>query len=125
MILMLAMTLTAAAMSAQTEKTDVMTKQKDGTYVINTTTLSTAKGYRAQVPLEVTVKKNKIVKVTALPNKETPKYFMLIKNDMLPKYEGLKITDHESVDGITGATISSNAVKANVKAAVDYYQKNK
>ena len=54
---------------------DVMRKEKDGTYVVNTTTLADdVKGYIESTPVEVYIKKNKIVKVVLLKNQETPKY---------------------------------------------------
>ena len=116
-----------AALAAGKGKGDnVMTKQKDGTYVVNTTTLaSNVRGYVGSTPLEVYIKKNKVVKVVALPNKETPKIFAKGKSGMLPKYAGKKTSAVSSVDGVTGATYSSKAVKANVEAAVKYYKTHK
>ena len=116
-----------AALAAGKSKGDnVMTKQKDGTYVVNTTTLaSNVRGYVGATPLEVYIKKNKVVKVVALPNKETPKIFAKVKSGMLPKYAGKKTSAVSSVDGVTGATYSSKAVKANVEAAVKYYKAHK
>lgn len=116
-----------AALAAGKGKGDnVMTKQKDGTYVVNTTTLaSNVRGYVGSTPLEVYIKKNKVVKVVALPNKETPKIFAKVKSGMLPKYAGKKTSAVSSVDGVTGATYSSKAVKANVEAALKYYKTHK
>ena len=116
-----------AALAAGKGKGDnVMTKQKDGTYVVNTTTLAAnVRGYVGSTPLEVYIKKNKVVKVVALPNKETPKIFAKVKSGMLPKYAGKKTSAVSSVDGVTGATYSSKAVKANVEAAVKYYKTHK
>lgn len=116
-----------AALAAGKSKGDnVMTKQKDGTYVVNTTTLAAnVRGYVGATPLEVYIKKNKVVKVVALPNKETPKIFAKVKSGMLPKYAGKKTSAVSSVDGVTGATYSSKAVKANVEAAVKYYKAHK
>lgn len=104
-----------------------MTKQTDGTYVVNTTTLSSAEGYRDKTPLEVHIKNNKIVKIVPLKNHETPKYFAMVKKTLLPKYAGMKTSKVEKtkIDGVTGATYSSDAVIANVKAAVNYYKKNR
>lgn len=105
---------------------NVMTKQSDGTYVVNTTTLTPkVRGYHGTTPLEVYIKKNKVVKVVALPNKETPNVFAKVKSGMLPKYAGKKTSAVSSVDGVTGATYSSKAVKANVEAAVKYYKAHK
>lgn len=105
-------------------KEEPMSKSK-GTYTINTTTLCNTLGFKSTTPLIITVKKDKIVKVEALQNQETPKFFDRVKNTMLPKYEGVKFKEHEKVDGITGATRSSNAVKAHMSAAYNYYQQNK
>ena len=107
---------------------DVMRKEKDGTYVVNTTTLADdVKGYIESTPVEVYIKKNKIVKVVLLKNQETPKYNAKVKKQMVPLYEGQKISKESTVevDGVTGATFTSNAVKENVKRAVEYYWKHK
>lgn len=121
-----AATLVSGAALTAGKGDDVMTKLKDGTYVVNTTTLaSNVRGYLGATPLEVYIKKNKVVKLVALPNKETPKIFAKVKSGMLPKYAGKKTSAVSAVDGVTGATYSSKAVKANVEAAVKYYKAHK
>ena len=105
-----------------------LVKQADGTFVINTTTLAEdVKGYRSTTPLEIYIKSGKIVKVEPLKNQETPKYFVPMKKELLPKFEGLKVNKVATtqIDAVTGATLSSKAVIENVKRGVDYYQKNK
>jgi electron transport complex protein RnfG len=107
---------------------DVMHKEKDGTYVVNTTTLAQdVEGYIGATPVEVYIKKNKIVKVVMLKNQETPKYNARIKKEMLPGFDNKKIAKGKAVevDGITGATFTSDAVKENVKRALEYYWKHK
>ena len=107
---------------------DVMKKEKDGTYIVNTTTLAQdVEGYNGPTPLEIHIKKNKIVKVVLLKSMETPKYNARIKKDMLPKYENQKLTKNKGVevDGVTGATFTSDAVKENVRRGVEYYWKHK
>ena len=93
---------------------DVMRKEKDGTYVVNTMTLAAdVKGYIESTPVEIYIKKNKIVKVVMLKNQETPKYNARVKKQMVPLYEGKKISKKSTVevDGVTGATFTSDAVK--------------
>lgn len=113
----------ATSASAQ----DVMTKKSDGTVVVNTTTLAKdVIGYQSPTPLEIHIKKNQIVKVVALKNQETPKYFARIKKLLLTKWDGMKVSKAQKtdVDGVTGATLSSAAVKENVKRGLDYYKKH-
>ena len=116
--------LSANALSAQ----DVMKKQSDGTYIVNTTTLGkNVQGYEGTTPVEVHIKKDKIVKVVPLSNDETPKHFAKVKRDYLPKFEGISIKtfDKAPLDAITGANISSNSIKENVRLGVEYYKKHK
>ena len=50
---------------------DVMRKEKDGTYIVNTTTLAQdVEGYNGPTPVEVYIKKNKIVKVVPLKRRD-------------------------------------------------------
>ena len=107
---------------------DVMKKEKDGTYVVNTTTLAKdVEGYNGTTPVEVYIKKGKIVKVEALKTQDGPKYVAKVKKGMLPKYEGMNVKKGTvaDVDAVTGATFTSEAIKENVKRAVAYYKKNK
>ena len=123
---LLSMFLMAIAVASYAD--DVMRKEKDGTYVVNTTTLAKdVKGYMGATTVEVYIKKNKIVKVVMLKSQETPKYNARVKKNMLPLYEGVKITKKSTVDvdGVTGATFTSNAVKENVTRALQYYWQHK
>ena len=107
---------------------DVMRKDKDGTYVVNTTTLAQdVEGYNGPTPVEVYIKKNKIVKVVPLKSQEGPKYVAKVKKDMLPKYEQMNVKKGtvQDVDAVTGATFTSKAVQENISRAVAYYKKHK
>ena len=121
--------LTTGIAFAAVQQDKVMYKQADGTYVVNTTSLcQNVKGFKGATPVEVYIKNNKVVKVVPLPNHESPRYFNMVKETLLPKFEGMKVAKAakaEQVDGATGATFSSRAIKANVAAAVAYYKKNK
>lgn len=105
----------------------VMTKE-NGMYVVNTTTLGkNVVGYVAATPLKIYIQKDKIVKVEALKNQETPKYNAKVKRMLLTKWDGMKVKDvaKQKVDGVTGATITSDAFKKNVQLGVEYYLKHK
>jgi len=105
----------------------VMTRQ-GSTYIVNTTTIAkNVKGYLSNTPLKIYITNNKIDKIEALPNKETPKYFFKVKKQMLGKWDGMTVNNalKAKVDGVTGATMSSDAVKKNVKMGLEYYKKNK
>ena len=104
-----------------------MTKE-NGMTVINTTTLGkNVQGYIGATPLKIYIQKNKVVKIEALKNQETPKYFLKVKKALLEKWDGLKVKDAKNlkVDAVTGATYSSEAVIENVKLGLDYYQNHK
>ena len=119
--------LTAAFVTADAQQ--VMRKEKDGTYVVNTTTIANdVEGYAGPTPVEVYIKKNKIVKVVPLKTMDGPKYVAKVKNGMLTKYEGMKVDKKNplpKVDGVTGATFTSDAVREHVNRAIAYYQKHK
>ena len=119
----------ACAMTVQAVKQGdgAMTKMGDGTVVVNTTSLCQVKGYRSTTPLKIFIKNDKIDHIEALKNQETPKYFKLVKDHILQAWNGktVKKAVKQKVDGVTGATMSSDAVKANVKAGLEYYQKKK
>ena len=85
------------------------------------------KGYRSTTLLKIFIKNDKIDHIEALKNQETPKYFKLVKDQILQAWNGktVKKAVKQKVDGVTGATMSSDAVKANVKAGLEYYQKKK
>ena len=62
-----------------------------------------------------------------LKNQETPKYNARVKKQMVSLYEGQKISKKSAVevDGVTGATFTSDAVKENVKRGLEYYWQHK
>jgi electron transport complex protein RnfG len=124
--ILLAMLLMASFTAVQAD--DVMRKEKDGTYVVNTTTLAKdVDGYIGPTPVEVYIKKNKVVKVEALKNQETPKYFVKVKKALIEKWNGLKVNEARQLkfDGVTGATFSSDAHVQNVQLGLDYYKSHK
>ncbi len=120
------MLLAAAFVTADAQ--EVMRKEKDGTYIVNTTTLADdVDGYAGPTPVEVYIKKGKIVKVVTLKMQDGPKYVAKVRKGMLPSYEGMNVKKGKvaDVDAVTGATFTSKAIQENVRRAVDYYQKHK
>jgi len=114
-------------LSSAKKKDNVMAKE-NGTYIIDTTELGKqVDGYVGPTPLKVYIRKNKIEKIEFLSNQETPKYWNACKKHMQNKWDGMKVSEAKTaeVDGRTGATFSSDAVKKNVKLALEYYEKNK
>ena len=110
-------------LTSQTTNEPVVTKQKDVT-IINTTTLATdIEGYVGTTPVKVYIKAGKVLKVEALENEETPKYFDMVVKGLLKKWNGLpvKTAEKSKVDVVTGATVSSEAVIENVRRGIAYY----
>ena len=111
-------------LTSQTVEEPVMTKEKDVT-VINTTTLATdIEGYVGCTPVKVYFKADKVLRVEALENEETPKYFdMMVSKGLLKKWNGMPVKTAEKckVDAVTGATVSSEAIIENVRRGISYY----
>ena len=106
---------------------NTLTKE-DAVYIINTTEIGRdVEGYNGPTPLKIYISNNKVEKIEALKNQETPKYFAKVKKALLEKWNGLKVKDAQAqqVDAVTGATFSSEAVIKNVQLGLDYYQNHK
>ena len=107
-------------------KIDTLRTLDDGTVVLNTTFLAKdVKGFAGAVPLEIYLKKGKVQQVKALHNSETPE-FMQEARELLGRWNG-KTTEQAlamKVDGVTGATYTSNAIIGNMKAGLQYAAKN-
>ena len=105
---------------------DTMTKE-NGMTVINTTQLGKdVQGFLGTTPVKIYIQKNKVVKIEAMKNQETPKYFLKVKKHLLDKWNGMKVKDAKKmkVDAVTGATYSSKAVIENVQLGLNYYSKH-
>ncbi|MBR5934589.1 MAG: FMN-binding protein [Bacteroidaceae bacterium] len=104
---------------------DGVMQKKGKIYTINTETICNARGYHGNTPVKVTIKKDVIVNVEAMPNRETPRFFERVQQNMLPKFRDIKFKDYATVDCVSGATISSKCVRENMKAAYEYYTEHK
>ena len=111
-----------------TSSDGVLTKKK-GIYTVDTTTLSQdVKGFNGPTPVMITIEKDKIVKVEALENSETPGFFKrMTDGGMLERWDGMTVDEALSakVDVVAGATYTSNAVAENVRLGLTYYKEHK
>ena len=110
-------------LTSQTTNTPILTKQKDIT-IINTTDLaSDIEGYAGCTPVKVYIQGGKVLRVEALENEETPKYFDMVEKGLMKKWNGKTVAAAEKlkVDAVTGATVSSEAVIENVRRGISYY----
>ncbi len=109
--------------TSQAPDDPIMTKEKDVT-VINTTSLAgDIEGYAGCTPVKVFIKDGKVLRVEALENEETPKYFDMVEKGLMKKWNGkpVKTAEKSKVDVVTGATVSSEAVIENVRRGISYY----
>ena len=117
----------AVALMSAGKQDSAITKE-NGSIIVNTTTIAKdVEGYNGPVPVKIYIKKNKIEKIEILKNQETPKYMVKVKNALLKAWDGLTVKEAQAkkVDGVTGATFTSEAIKENVQKGLEYYQKNK
>lgn len=106
---------------------DNIITNENGMTVVNTTELTRdIKGFKGSTPVKIFIKKNKVVKVEALPNRETPKFFDKVK-PLLKHWDGktVKKALNSEPDVITGATYSSDAIMKNVQVGLEYYNDHK
>ena len=112
------------ATAGNDSSSSIITYNSDGTMSVNTTELGKdIRGFKGAVPVEVRIKDGKIEKIKVLENDETPEYIgSVINSDMIDSFYGKSLEEAEDlkVDAVTGATYSSEAVLANIKAGVEY-----
>lgn len=99
-----------------------MTIETDGSVVVNTTDLGKdITGYGGVVPLRITLKDDKVVKVEAMRNDETPEFFNQARQ-LLSRWNGKTIDEalEMEVDGVSGATYSSKAIIGNMHAGLSF-----
>lgn len=77
-------------------------------------------------PVEIYIKKGQIEKIVPLRNQETPKFFAKART-LLNNYTGKSVSKaaRMQVDGVSGATFSSKALKKNVELGLAYYKKHR
>ncbi|MDE7496604.1 MAG: 4Fe-4S binding protein [Muribaculaceae bacterium] len=97
----------------------------NGSVKVNTTVLGKdIAGYAGTTPLDIYITNGVVDSVTPLPNEETPGFFKRLEKDRLfDNWKGVSAEKAASmeVDAVSGATFSSKAVIANVKAGCNAY----
>ena len=92
--------------------------------MVNTTELGgDILGYGGTVPLEIYITDGRIDSIKALPNNETNDVFQRLYDEgLMTAWNGLTLEEAAAleVDGVTGATYSSNAVIGNVRSGISY-----
>lgn len=113
---------------ASARKSKIMSRGSNGAYVVNTESLAKdVRGFGGQTPLKIYIKDDRIERVEALPNNETPGIFASVRSKLLGKWKGMAVKKaaEGGVDGVSGATYSSKAVRENVRRGAKYYIDNK
>ena len=104
-------------------RVDPVKRTADGE-VVNTTELGgDILGYGGTVPLEIYITDGRIDSIKALPNNETNDVFQRLYDEgLMTAWNGLTHEEAAAleVDGVTGATYSSNAVIGNVRSGISY-----
>ncbi len=105
----------------------VMTCKK-GIYTINTTEIGKAvEGYNGATPLLITIQNGKVTAIEVLENDETPRYLQRAEDGIFPTLIGRSVEEllDGQIDGVSGATYSSDALIANLKLGLQYYLEHK
>jgi len=114
----------SATEASDSRESYIYTENADGTVTIHTAALcGDVAGFHGAVPLDVTIKDGVITGITALKNNETPEYFSAA-TELFMRFKGMsasRVAVDRNVDAISGATYSSNAIIANVRAAATFY----
>ena len=100
-----------------------ITTAEDGSLIVDSSSLASGvSGYGGPVPVAVTIRDGIVAEVKpVLPNDETPLFFgTLDEAGLWRKWDGMPVQSAVTakVDAVTGATYSSTAAIANVRAAL-------
>ncbi len=117
-----------ACLLALAATTSPVKKQADGTVTINTTTLKADEGCFGPTPLLIHLDaQERVSRIEALPNGETPSYWSLVMEKLSTAWNGVPASEAASleVDAVSGATYSSEGLISNVRSGIIYYLQGK
>lgn len=97
---------------------------EDGSIVILTNDLTQdIHGYgHSNIPMQITLRDGKIESITILENNETPGYIDEVEDEIIPSWIGLTLEEALAleVDGITGSTITCDAVISSIRLSLQH-----
>lgn len=112
------------SLKSDEETIETIMSQPDGSIIINTTEIGkNIIGYGGPTPVEIKIKNGVIEKITPLNNQETPEFFGAIRNsNLFELLNGKNLAEAVTIpiDGVSGATYSSEAVIANIRTGIQY-----
>ena len=117
-----------ACLLALAATTSPVKKQADGTVTITTTTLKADEGCFGPTPLLIHLDaQERVSRIEALPNAETPSYWTLVMEKLATAWNGVPASEAASleVDAVSGATYSSEGLISNVRSGIIYYLQGK
>lgn len=103
---------------------DVMESQYDEVTIYNTAVIAKdIIGYGGATPLKIYTRKGVVERITAEPNQETPSFMdQVVIEGLLERWDGMTL-DHAAtaaIDGVSGATFTSEAIIGNVQRTAQY-----
>lgn len=115
---------TQSAVAQEPSSAEAITVDSDGNTIVHTAGLpDVINGYAGPVDFDIYITDGRISKIDALPNAETPQFFERAAA-IIPTRIGKTPAEAlgDKVDGVTGATYSSNAIINNINAGLAYYE---
>ena len=109
---------------SENQKIETLTTDYDGRLYINTTDIGkNITGYAGPTPVLITVYNGKIESIEPLSNQETPEFLGAVMNsDMLESLDGKTLSEAAAthIDGISGATYTSNGLIENIRTGINF-----
>lgn len=109
--------------STDTEDPNII-RNEDGSVTILTDELTKdIHGYsHSNIPMQITLRDGKVEDIVILENGETPGYIDQIEDEVVPSWIGLRLDDALAlqIDGITGSTITSDAVISSIRKGLQH-----
>jgi uncharacterized protein with FMN-binding domain len=105
----------------ESESAQTITQVSDNKIVVSTQEIAKdIIGYGGAIPLKITIVDGKISEIETLQNAETPAFFERVRAEVIPQWIGVSVEDGltADIDGVTGATYSSNATNETIRRAL-------